>query len=109
MFKALMTSVEMGLSSYGTDISKLCLEFLCSLATEVTNQNLRDSQAYSVLALFLKVQEQQNMGSFFSSFVYLNGFDRNLVCVLQACVNTLCQNSSPKFQDPAIQKFRLEF
>ena len=56
MFKAMMTSLEIGLSSYGTDISKLCLEFLCSLATEVTNKSLHNTEAYTVLAVFLKVR-----------------------------------------------------
>ena len=64
MFKAMMTSAEIGLSSYGTDISKLCMEFLCSLATEVANKNLKDTEAYSVLAVFLKVKDNPNLCRF---------------------------------------------
>ena len=64
MFKAVMTSAEIGLSSYGTDISKLCMEFLCSLATEVANKNLKDTEAYSVLAVFLKVKDNPNLYRF---------------------------------------------
>ena len=64
MFKAMMTSAEIGLSSYGTEISKLCMEFLCSLATEVANKNLKDTEAYSVLAVFLKVKDNPNLCRF---------------------------------------------
>ncbi len=52
-----MTSVEMGLASYGSDISKLCLEFLGHLATELYKNGPRDSEAHAVLAVFLKVRE----------------------------------------------------
>ncbi len=55
LFKSMMASVEIGLSSYGADICKLCLELLCSLATEIHNKNLKNTDAYRVLAMFLKV------------------------------------------------------
>ena len=40
------------------------MEFLCSLATEVANKNLKDTEAYSVLAMFLKVKDIPNLFSF---------------------------------------------
>ncbi|KAL3883791.1 hypothetical protein ACJMK2_030022 [Sinanodonta woodiana] len=55
LFRSLMYSVELGLSSFGTDITKLCLEAMTSLATFVFQSNLVGSQIHNILQHFLKL------------------------------------------------------
>ncbi|KAL4233256.1 Exportin-4 [Mactra antiquata] len=55
LFKSLMTSLEMGLVSYGPDISKLCMDCVYSLGTHVFQHNLVGTLIHNTLKHFLKV------------------------------------------------------
>ncbi|CAE1267217.1 Exportin-4 [Acanthosepion pharaonis] len=55
LFKAFMGSVQLGLTAYGPDITKLCLEIVSALASHVVCNDLKGSQLYMAMELFLKV------------------------------------------------------
>ncbi|KAK2170788.1 hypothetical protein NP493_1142g00027 [Ridgeia piscesae] len=55
LLKALMESVEIALSSGGTDVIRLCLEFIASIATHIHQNNLAGSFAHKSLEHFLQL------------------------------------------------------
>ncbi|XP_050392474.1 exportin-4 [Patella vulgata] len=55
LFKALVTSVEHGLTAFGPDITKMCLEIITSLATYVFESNLTGSVLHTTMSHFLKL------------------------------------------------------
>ncbi|XP_060554653.1 exportin-4-like [Ruditapes philippinarum] len=55
LFKTLMVSLELGLVSYGPDISKLCLDCIYSLGTHVFQNNLAGTLIHNTLKHFLKI------------------------------------------------------
>ncbi|KAL5009683.1 hypothetical protein ScPMuIL_011988 [Solemya velum] len=55
LFNSLMASVELGLSSYGSDITRLCLEILTFLASHLFQSNPTESKMHSSLAHFFKI------------------------------------------------------
>ncbi|KAK6169678.1 hypothetical protein SNE40_020678 [Patella caerulea] len=55
LFKALVASIEHGLTAFGPDITKMCLEIITSLATHVFESNLTGSVLHTTMSHFLKL------------------------------------------------------
>ncbi|XP_041355105.1 exportin-4-like [Gigantopelta aegis] len=55
LFKTLMGSVELGLSIFGPDITKMCLEIIASLASHIFQTNITHSYLLAALSHFLKL------------------------------------------------------
>ncbi|GFQ78908.1 exportin-4 [Trichonephila clavata] len=55
LLKSLLSSIEFGLTSYTSDVSALCLDFLSILALHIHRTNLQGSPIHAALEPFLKL------------------------------------------------------
>ncbi|XP_055939615.1 exportin-4-like [Argiope bruennichi] len=55
LMKSLLSSIEFGLTSYTSDVSALCLDFLSILALHIHRANLQGSPIHAALEPFLKL------------------------------------------------------
>ncbi|GIY56076.1 exportin-4 [Caerostris darwini] len=55
LLKSLLSSIEFGLTSYTSDVSALCLDFLSILALHIHRNNLQATFIYTALEPFLKL------------------------------------------------------
>ncbi|ESO89303.1 hypothetical protein LOTGIDRAFT_106479, partial [Lottia gigantea] len=55
LFKSLVTSIEHGLTAFGSDITKMCLEIITSLASHVFDSNFTGSTLHTAMSHFLKI------------------------------------------------------
>lgn len=60
LLKTLLASVEMGLTDYGSDVTRQCLEMLDSVASYVFQNPNTHSMAYEAMAHFLEVCSIEN-------------------------------------------------
>lgn len=56
IFKGVLTTIELGLTMFGHDITSMCTDFLQSAASFLyKHENCRLHEAYNLLSPFLKV------------------------------------------------------
>ncbi|VDI81588.1 Hypothetical predicted protein [Mytilus galloprovincialis] len=77
LLKSLTSSVELGLSSYGSDTTSLCLEILSSLTMHICQNNLQGSKMYQSICPFMK---------FVFSMLLIETFNMELLDSASSCL-----------------------